>query len=318
MLNLSIIIPVFNTKHLIEDCLGSCLNQDISREEYEIIVVDDGSTDGSGEVIKEYASQYSNVHYFYQENQKQGAARNNGLKHALGKYIWFVDSDDKIVDNVLNKILRLLSEKPSIEILRIKGERCLNGVCIEEQGKHKEHLVYSGQSLLEEDTYTVNIPFHIYSRDFLINDVGPMMEQVYFEDNEFVVRLCTKCKVFYYLPLLAYRVTLTNSSTTRKGSYVHFFDIISVMSKMILLYQEQGLSERAKHNFSGRIASCMNSALIGVKDAPKNEFLNLSRQLKLMDNLSTIISQSGSKTHGFQYFLLKYPKALRFLMRLYY
>lgn len=86
MIKLSIIIPVYNIENYIGDCIESILPQ--LNPNVELILVDDGSTDNSAAKIKRYMSNEFNIKYYYQENQRQGAARNLGLKNAVGKYLW--------------------------------------------------------------------------------------------------------------------------------------------------------------------------------------------------------------------------------------
>lgn len=95
-LKLSIIIPVYNTEKYVGECLDSSVEQDILKNEYEIICIDDGSTDGSLNVLTEYSNKYENIHVYSQKNQGVSAARNAGISVASGKYVWFVDSDDYI------------------------------------------------------------------------------------------------------------------------------------------------------------------------------------------------------------------------------
>ena len=104
MIKLSIIIPVYNTEAYLRRCLDSCLHQDLPMDQYEIIAVNDGSTDRSLEILKDYERQYTNIHVYSQENKRQGAARNYGLTKASGEYIWFVDADDWIANNCLRKL----------------------------------------------------------------------------------------------------------------------------------------------------------------------------------------------------------------------
>ena len=85
--DISIIIPVFNTGKYLSECLDSLLNQGL--ENYEIIIIDDGSTDNSAEIIEKYSNSYSNIINIYQKNNGQGSARNKGLKIAQGEYIYF-------------------------------------------------------------------------------------------------------------------------------------------------------------------------------------------------------------------------------------
>ena len=99
---LSVIIPVYNVQDYLKKCLDSIINQnDI---ELEIICVDDGSTDNSLNILKDYAHKYDFITVISQKNLKAGIARNNGLKFASGKYVHFVDSDDWLNENIYKKI----------------------------------------------------------------------------------------------------------------------------------------------------------------------------------------------------------------------
>lgn len=79
----------------------SCVNKNIPKKEYEIIIVNDGSPDGSQAIAEQYVEKYSNIKLINQENGGLSVARNNGLKVAQGKYVWYVDSDDWIAENCL-------------------------------------------------------------------------------------------------------------------------------------------------------------------------------------------------------------------------
>ena len=116
---LSIILPVYNVKQFLEDCLDSILVQEYSN--YEILLIDDGSTDGSTEICNNYSKLNEKIKFIRQENKGVGAARNNGIKNAKGKYIYFLDSDDFIVANFFNEIIPLL--KDEIEILHFGFNR---------------------------------------------------------------------------------------------------------------------------------------------------------------------------------------------------
>lgn len=100
-IKVSVILPVYNVEKYLRQCLDSIMNQTL--EDIEIICVDDGSTDSSAEIIKEYAEKDSRVTALYQENGGAGAARNNGLRHARGKYLSFLDSDDFFACNMLEE-----------------------------------------------------------------------------------------------------------------------------------------------------------------------------------------------------------------------
>lgn len=91
---LSIIVPVYNTEKYLETCLESLLNQDIEKSMYEVICVNDGSTDGSLAILQEYAKQYDNIILIDKENEGVSIARNVGMEKAQGDYVWFIDADD--------------------------------------------------------------------------------------------------------------------------------------------------------------------------------------------------------------------------------
>ena len=109
--DLSIIIPLYNAEYYIKDCLSTLVNQSIDPGRYEIIVIDDGSKDNSLQVAKDFAVKYPNVHIIEQENQGVSAARNTGIDQARGAYIYFIDADDYLAHNTLNKVLNDVLER---------------------------------------------------------------------------------------------------------------------------------------------------------------------------------------------------------------
>lgn len=107
---ISFIVPVYNAAPYLEECLHSLLEQDIPASEYEIICVNDGSTDGSDAILRSFAAAHPNLIPIHQKNSGVATARNVGLAAAKGAYIWFVDADDFIRPNVLAQLHAVLSE----------------------------------------------------------------------------------------------------------------------------------------------------------------------------------------------------------------
>ncbi|WP_299103020.1 glycosyltransferase family 2 protein [uncultured Winogradskyella sp.] len=123
----SIVIPLYNKEDYISDCLKSALNQDF--DDYEIIIIDDGSTDNSVRIIKTFLS--SKIKIFHQKNSGASAARNNGVNFATAKYVAFLDADDIWKNNHLNCLKASISLHP-------KAGLYANNYCI----KHnKDHIV---------------------------------------------------------------------------------------------------------------------------------------------------------------------------------
>lgn len=102
-MKLSIVIPYYNGERWISKCLNSLLHQDLANDEYEIIIVDDGSTDNT-QILKDYVQSYKNIYCFRQENKGFSAARNRGLSEAKGDYVFFCDCDDFVTENVLGRL----------------------------------------------------------------------------------------------------------------------------------------------------------------------------------------------------------------------
>ncbi len=99
---ISVIIPIYNAEKYLEECLESVYRQTMEESQYEIVAVDDGSTDGSREICKKYENK-ENFQYIYQENAGVSRARNHGIQQAKGKYLLFLDSDDFLAENTLSE-----------------------------------------------------------------------------------------------------------------------------------------------------------------------------------------------------------------------
>lgn len=124
-MKISVIIPVYNAGKFIRKCLDSIVSQTFP--EFEVICIDDGSTDDSSPILSEYASQYKNITVIRQKNMGQGPTRNRGVGLAVGKYIKFVDADDYLHPNAL-QILYETAEKTKVDIVVCKA------FCVNETG----------------------------------------------------------------------------------------------------------------------------------------------------------------------------------------
>ncbi len=119
-LRLSIIIPFYNVENFISECLDSVYDQDIPLSDYEVICVNDGSPDNSRDIVLDYMNRFPNLHLIeHKQNKKLGAARNTGRSIAKGKYIWNVDSDDKIAPNCLAEMLEIC-ESNDLDVLEFR------------------------------------------------------------------------------------------------------------------------------------------------------------------------------------------------------
>ena len=108
MKQLSIIIPVYNVEAYLSECLDSVYDGSADESTFEVIVVNDGSTDGSAAIVEDYRRRHDNMLVITQENQGLSATRMNGLAQAQGEYVWFVDSDDYLAEQAVGDILELI------------------------------------------------------------------------------------------------------------------------------------------------------------------------------------------------------------------
>jgi len=115
-LRLSIIIPVYNVEEYIDRCLQNIFKQGISTNDYEVILVNDGSTDKSVEIANKHKKARPNIHIIHQENSGPGVARNTGIDNAKGDYIYFLDADDYLIENSLAMLLDC-AEKEQLDLL---------------------------------------------------------------------------------------------------------------------------------------------------------------------------------------------------------
>lgn len=114
----SIIVPVYNVENYLAECLDSVLLEQ-ETDDFEVILVNDGSTDGSTEICKYYVEKFSQIKYIYQDNQGLSVARNTGIAAAQGEYLIFLDSDDKLRGNVLPALIKATDEQSDIIIAKL-------------------------------------------------------------------------------------------------------------------------------------------------------------------------------------------------------
>ena len=114
-MHLSVIVPIYNKAEYIEPCLESILEQDL--ESFEVIAVDDGSTDDSGKVCDEMARLYPNLKVMHVPNGGVTAARRIGVEHAKGEYVTFVDADDLMKPQALSVLLDAIRETGADEVV---------------------------------------------------------------------------------------------------------------------------------------------------------------------------------------------------------
>jgi len=317
MIKLSIIIPVFNTEKFIKKCINSCLKQNIQNNHYEIIIINDGSTDNSLEIINSYIKNYDNIHVFSQSNKKQGSARNNGLTKAVGEYIWFIDSDDWINENILKEIIEYVYEnKP--DILRFDAiNHFPNQLIRERKSYHVPCKIYKGDEVFLENKFSVCVPFHLFKKSFLLKNRLKFIENIFFEDNEFMVKSFYKADKFQYYKKVLYNVRIRSNSTTRDKDITRKLDILKVIESHTFFLNHNSLNPSSKITFSKHVGKSTNTLLAETLKS-YTIFLEAINELKNIKNIKNIIINSKSYLYILEIYLINYPKTLHFLLSVFY
>ena len=189
---ISIIVPVYNVEKYLAECLNSVLASTF--KDYEIICINDCSTDGSLTILKDYSSRFSNIHIIEHEHNKGlSASRNTGIKNAKGKYIFFLDSDDMITADALEKLYVTAEEKHTdmlfFNFKRIYEEGCLNRKPKTEPVYPEFSGVYTGKEMFENfsiaNCHKVESVRTFYCRAFLLDNNLLFYQGILHEDNLF-------------------------------------------------------------------------------------------------------------------------------------
>ena len=219
-LKLSVIVPVYNVERYLERCILSILNQDIPHEEYEIIMINDGSTDNSYEIATQLEKKYNNIRLFTQENKGPSAARNYGINLAKGKYIWFIDSDDYIVAGCLKKLFHIISGK-ELDILFFRSNIIkLDGSSI--IGHHQpvpKNVILDGKKAINEGYYPCSACVEFWNKEYLDRiNLRFNTEIMYAEDSLFSFSaLCQSNKAYFIDDIIYIYEKREGSSTTKIG-----------------------------------------------------------------------------------------------------
>lgn len=229
---LSIIVPVYNVEQWLVRCLDSLYNQELDEDEFEVIIVNDGSPDKSLQLADAYALKHRNMLVITRENGGLSAARNTGLDHARGKYVWFVDSDDRIEPNSIDELL-LFAENWHLDVL------CFNLKKEYVDGRIEDYTISdcldSAICKGEEFICKVGMPpaawAAYYRRDYLSKHKLRFYEGILHEDMEFTPRAyCLASQIafldrpIYYYMQRPGSIMHSSSALKRCGDFIKIAD----------------------------------------------------------------------------------------------
>lgn len=245
-MSISFIIPAYNSKDSLGKCLDSILRQPY--DDYEIIIVNDGSTDGTQCVIEEYQRLDQRITSILQENSGQGAARANGFAQATGDYVWFVDSDDWLLPCVLPRISRILSQKDP-DVMLINFEYAFDDRASVPSSLVPQHLAGTMLSpTVDAETFAAvscwnTPPWRLISRRRHLVEHGiTFAKGVFYEDHPFAIHLMLTAERVYVDPSISYAYFQRPTSTTKLNDQ-KAFDFLVVRKICLDLFNRFGKYE---------------------------------------------------------------------------
>lgn len=251
-MKVSVIIPVYNVEKYLSKCLESVMRQTL--RELEIICVNDGSTDGSGKILKSYQTLDCRIVVISKRNGGLSSARNTGLSKAGGEYVYFLDADDWLAEDAL-RILYQAAKKQDLDVLYFAGKTVWETQKLKKSHKKLEQdcsrnglnlpLMTGSQMLVEltaQKKYLVSVCLQFIKRSFLMEKGIAFYEGILHEDNLFTFQVIINAARVRCLgnPLFFRRIRTNSIMTERpdarncRGYYICYYEVL----KYVLLHQK--------------------------------------------------------------------------------
>ena len=314
---LSIIVPVYNVERYVRKCVDSLLNQDI--DNYEIILVDDGSTDESGAICDEYYTLYTihhtpNIKVIHRKNGGLSAARNSGIEMAQGEYLMFVDSDDYIEPNVLGGLMAQV-ERDNLDVLRYRLQYVNTQYQIYNpyksdpfKGNDYSEVPIDGASFLNTRMNTACYAWQFILRRDLISSTpynqhstqenAPCLftEGIYFEDTDWTPRMLIKAQRVASTNTIVYNYLQRQGSITNAINRDKQRKVLDDKMRLIGEMQRQANDLQAKGQpntwFSRMIADTVISVIgiLSVDFYPERQsYLTQLQQMRVFPIQSSVL-----------------------------
>lgn len=265
---LSIIVPVYQVEPYLHKCVESLLNQDLPKDDYEIILVDDGSTDACPGICDDYEARFDNVKVVHRENGGLSAARNSGMDVAEGRYVQFVDSDDYLEPNVLKTLVDKI-ETDGLDVLRFNYQNVNEQYEVFEPNKESKPFVDYRDAPCNGLTFlTERLGYGCYAWQFILRrellDSCRFKEGIYFEDTEWTPRMLPKATRASSIELLVYNYLQRQGSITQSVDHKKKKKVLDDKMLLIEAMCEQRALVEDKRWFEGMIAQLTLSVIDDV------------------------------------------------------
>lgn len=292
MASLSIIVPVFNTGKYIEKCLDSIRKQTIKKE-IEIIIINDGSTDNSKQIIQDYLEKMedkSNLKYFEKENEGIAKTRNFGIEKATSPYILFVDSDDYIDSKLVEKIEPYMREQ--IDVIKFKLRRVdqnenvlekVGGPVFEKMtGEEAFHKMYGKDILLDSPCV------YAFKRElFTQNNLS--FQRTYHEDFGLIPILLLVAKSVVSIKDYLYNYVQVENSITRNSDYQKTLqkmdDCLAHYDNMVKTIEKFELSKIAKEDIKIYYTNAILLKLKELQEKDQKKYIEEIKNRKFSQNI---------------------------------
>lgn len=299
-MKLSIVIPVYNTEKYLEKCLASCVSQEVEKADYEIVVVDDGTKDNAMAIALRYQENYPNIKIFSQENAGLSAARNMGLSHCSGDYVWFVDSDDYIEEGSLSLIFNKIEENPNIICIQAKRSD------VETPRNRFSDNVKNGYDVLLHsfDDWDRCVPYFIFNRQLFDNHKLRFYVGIFHEDDEFTPRALVFAEKVSVIdrPLYYYWVK-TENTITKTVNPKKSYDNIAVAESLSDFKEKNAMPDNVKQVFENHISLIINNTLDNINQSDKQTIREFNRFLRTKKYLFRSLRKSNKLKYKLEYVL---------------
>lgn len=286
-MKLSIIVPIYNVEPYLRKCVDSLLAQDLSSSEYEIILVDDGSMDISGDIADEYAERHANIRVIHQQNGGLSAARNTGIEAAQGNYIQFVDSDDYLEPNVLSGLVKKM-ERDELDVLRFNYQNVNEQYEVFQPYKDVKPFVDYRDEVCDGLTFlTERLGYACYAVQFMIKaELLKYKEHhfkcgIYFEDTEWAPRLLVRVQRVTSVDTMVYNYLMRIGSITQAVTEEKKRKVMADKLALIDSMNQQAAACSDKRWFEGMIAGTTLSILTLATAVFFKERRNIIHQLRM-------------------------------------
>ena len=280
---ISIIIPVYNVEKYLNKCLNSVIEQ--TYKNIEVILIDDGSTDNSGKICDEYAKNDIRIKIIHQQNGGVSTARNNGLEHATGKYITFVDSDDYIEKEMIETMAKKIMKKNADIVICGVTDRDEENNIINQSLNKKENVfnnIEAIKEMLDEKLFYSVCWAKLYKKELFRNIKFNSKIRIA-EDMDVLYRVFYKSNKIIQIPERLYNWTSRGDSVTKGNDMSKWQDEIDVCEN-IIKFCEENCNEIEDYAVKRYIRINLTLSLNNLKEnGTKENYNTLKKNLKKYD-----------------------------------